>query len=73
MKDLKVTISEFEKNGGILKEGREIFDREGSLIGYYKGFDDNQKVHLASNSNWRSFPITNHFHLVKIEIIPVWK
>ena len=76
IKKIFVSIEEFENQGGVLKEGREIFtiDRpEHSYpIGTYLGYDKEQKVHLVKNARYKSFPISS-MNQVEIEVTPIWK
>lgn len=75
MKTIKVTIEEFLSNGGILEVGREIYNSsdKGTVTGYYKEFNKEAMVHLASNASWTSFPILSHIFYIEIEVTPIYK
>ena len=60
-----VPIEEFENNGGKLEVGREIFNAGGVLNGYWKKYDDNQRVHIISGEGFKSRPAQS-FATVKI-------
>ena len=78
---LYVTLKEFTDNGGKLKRGRSIF-REATvnmkykpvyLVGKYLKFNETQKVHLVAVLGFKSCPLTEIIHLVKIKIKPIYK
>lgn len=58
--DTIVPIYDFEKNGGVLTKGREIWRWAGLdeyFEGYYLDYDPEQRVHLMYNDRFKSVPI----------------
>jgi len=75
-KDVYVSLQEFEEKGGVLTEGRELFgykDKEYSLRGEWIGYDDVQKVNLAKNPTYKSFPVSETAAYVKLKAVPIYR
>ena len=57
--EIVVPFYEFEKNGGVLKKGRDVWilkNGEYQQIGEYLDYDENQEVHLISSPGWKTWP-----------------
>lgn len=72
-----VSLSEFLANGGKLIEERKVFYLERNvlnsynLFGYYiKQLEDG--THLAKNSSFKTFPISDQSTYVMVEVTPIW-
>lgn len=71
-KDVFVTLEEFKENGGVLEEGRTIFNSNGSPIGTWIGYDKEQEIDLFKGSGFRSMPVTSSYG-VKIKAKVMYK
>lgn len=57
-RDIFVNLEEFKEKGGILTNGREIFNSNNSYIGSWIGYDDEQQRDLIQNSSWKSMHVS---------------
>lgn len=68
-----VTIKEFIDNGGILEQGRPIYNEDCQLIGEYLEIYKEGNCHLAKNGSLKSFPISEMAFYIKINCKPIYK
>ena len=72
-KTMLVTIDEFTKNGGVIEEGRQIFNDRGIPFAEYLKYDNQLQVHLGKNASYKSFPMCSSVDKVQIEVKPIYK
>ena len=73
MKTIFVTIKEFIENGGVLEKGRKIYINKSDIVpSCYLEWDNKQNTPLIYNASYKSLPVSMD-HLVKINVMPIYK